>query len=331
MRRFFSGGRTFVAVTLLLAAHCFRASAQSASPGSLPLSSGDPTVHGTNWSDSSSSDASPDPGSAGPGEGALPYAPEPAGGGGFDHYAAEPAARWHQRPLSRIGFGADVSLLGIGLKSALELSQNFDVRVLGNYFSYPNANFKVEGFDVNGDVHFASASTSLDWYPWGSIFRISPGVMFYNQNGLSAKGGVSAGTSFDLGGTTYYSAKANPATGATPLVGTGGIGLNHKNPALMLTGGFGSFVPRSNRHWSFPSEFGVIFTGSPTVDLNVSGWACTDAAETMCTNVADPHNPIAIQFNNDLQGRLQHWRNEASKISVYPVFSYSVMYSFNIR
>jgi hypothetical protein len=257
--------------------------------------------------------------------------PEPGVGGGYDHYAVAPAAYWHQAPFSRIGIGADISPLGVGIKSAIVLNQNFDARVVGNYFSYPNAKFDIDGFNINGNIHMASAAASLDWYPFGSIFRLSPGVMFYNGNQVSATGGISGGTSFTLGAQTYYAARSNPATGATPLTGTGLLGLHTHTPALTVAGGFGSFVPRSNRHWSFPSEFGVVFMGAPTVNVNLSGWACTDAQETQCTNVADPKNPIAIQFNENLQTRIQKWRHDLDVVKVYPIFSYSVVYSFNIR
>lgn len=323
-------------LALLLTAGLLKSSAQSTFPAPSSFLAGNSSGHAENWNHASSSNSEIDLSAMNLTEGALSSSPEPAGSpaaGAFDHYSAAPAAYWHQRPLSRIGFGADVSLLGVGFKSALELTQNFDVRVLGNYFNYPNANFKVDGFNVNGDIHLASASTSLDWYPFGNgtIFRVSPGVMFYNQNHLGATGGISAGTSFTVGPATYYSAKPNAVTGATPITGTGDLGFHRKQPAFMATAGFGSFVPRSNRHWSFPSEFGVVFTGAPTVDLNLSGWVCTDAHQTDCADISDPHNSIAIQFNQNLQGRIQHWRDQAAKVSVYPIFSYSVMYSFNIR
>lgn len=312
------------------------ASSQTATSAAASFSSGYASNDGAAWAHSSSSDSGMERNAGDPGEGTLPAAPEPEGASGaaagFDHYAVAPAGYWHQRPISRMGFGADVSLLGVGFKSALELTQNFDVRVLGNYFDDSNIHFEVEGFKAQSDLHFASVSTSLDWYPFwnGSIFRISPGVMFYNQNGLSGSTTVQGGTDFKLGSTTYYSANANPATGAVPLTGTGGLALHRNNPAPMITAGFGSFVPRSNRHWSFPSEFGVIFTGAPAVRLNVAGWACLDKAQTQCTNVGDPTNPIAIEFNQNLQGRIQHWQAQANKFTIYPVFSYSVMYSFDI-
>lgn len=259
-----------------------------------------------------------------------PATPDPAAAG-FDHYAVAPAATWRQIPFSRIGIGADVSPLGIGIKSAIVLNHDFDARVMGNFFGFDTGRFEIDGFNVDAKIHMASAAAALDWYPFGSVFRISPGVMFFNDNQVSGVSNIVPGTSVTIDGTDYYSAKPNPVTGATPLSGTGVLGLHTRQPAFTITGGFGKFIPRSNRHWSFPSEFGVVFTGAPTIDVNLSGWACLDARQTQCSNVGDPTNPIAIQFNNSLQGQLNKWRRDLNNVPVYPIFSYSVVYSFNIR
>jgi hypothetical protein len=155
--------------------------------------------------------------------------------------------------------------------------------------------------------------------------------MFFNANQLSVSTDIVPGTSFTLSGQTFYAASANPATGATPLAGTGVLGLHTNRPAVTLTGGFGKFIPRSKRHWSFPSEFGVAFTGAPSANVNSSGWVCLDALQTQCSNVGDGTNPVAVEFNNALQSSLTKWRNELGKVQIYPLFSYSVVYSFNIR
>jgi hypothetical protein len=107
--------------------------------------------------------------------------------------------------------------------------------------------------------------------------------------------------------------------------------LNTTKPAFLATAGFGSFIPRSGRHWAFPSEFGVAFTGAPSVAVSTSGWVCTDAAQTMCSNVADLANPVGAQFHTSLQSQIQKWRKDADLVTVYPVFSQSIVYSFNIR
>lgn len=265
----------------------------------------------------------------------LPAAPEPAApdpaAGGFDHYSVEPAATWHQAPFSRVGIGANISPLGIGIEGAVVLNHYFDGRVNGNFFNVDTGRFEVDGFNVDAKLHMASVAAALDWYPFGSVWRISPGVMFYNANQLSGVGTITPGSSFQLENQTFYSASPNPATGATPLLGTGALGLHRHSPAATATFGFGKFIPRSDRHWSFPSEFGVVFTGASTINVNVTGWACLDAQQTQCSNVGDTTTPIGKEFNNDLQARLNSWRKQLDKVQIYPIFSYSVVYSFNIH
>jgi len=260
----------------------------------------------------------------------FPSAPEPAAAG-YDHYDVVPSAKWHQIPFSRVGVGADVSPLGIGIKSAIVLNHYFDARAMGNFLSINTGNFKVEGFAVNANFHFDSVAAALDFYPWGSVFRISPGALFVNGNQVTVTSDIDPGTSFTLDGKTYYSAKANAATGAVPLSGSGVLGLHNHVPAPTITAGFGKFIPRSDRHWSFPSEFGVAFTGAPTANVNVAGWACTDPHYIHCSDVGAPTNPVAIEFNNSLQTQLAKWRKDLGAVTIYPLFSYSVMYSFNIR
>lgn len=238
---------------------------------------------------------------------------------------------WNQLPFSRIGIGADVSPLGFGLKSAIVLTPDLDARLMGSAFFYNSGRFEVEGFDVSARLHLASASASLDWYPFNSIWRLSPGFMLLNDNRISAVLDIVPGTSFSLNGDNYYSANANAATGATPLGGSGTLGLHTNRPAVTLTGGFGKFIPRSNRHWSFPSEFGVAFTGAPSLNVNFTGTVCQDEAQTQCGNLGNPANAVTAEFNSDLQASLGKWRRSLNRVQVYPLFSYSVVYSFNIR
>lgn len=268
------------------------------------------------------------------GEGAAPWpaAPEPAGAAGYREHAHVPwAEEIRQPPFSRVGIGADVSPLGVGFKSAILMSRYFDARAIGNFFSYNSGNFELEGFHVTGSLHLASAGAMLDWYPFNSVWRFSAGSLFFNGNQLSASTHIVPGTKFTLDKQDFYAATPNAATGATQLQGSGVLGLHTRQPALMLSGGFGRFIPRSNRHWSFPSEFGVVFMGAPTVNVKTSGWVCLDEAQTQCGDINDPKNPAAVEFNSALQTTLARWRKDVGAVRVYPIFSYSVVYSFNIR
>jgi len=231
-------------------------------------------------------------------------------------------------PLSRVGFGAGISPLGIQLEAATNLSNHFNLRGTGNFFNY-SANFTTDGINATAKLNLASARASVDVYPFRRGWRISPGLMFINQNQITAATNVAAGTSFTLNGTTY-SANANSATGATPVTGSGILGLNTNKPAFTVTTGWGNMV-RSSGHWSFPFEIGVAFIGEPSVNVNLTGWACYDQAQTECTNIANPNNPIAVAIQSNLTAQEAKWTTDLKPLNTFPIVSGGVAYSFHRR
>jgi len=234
-------------------------------------------------------------------------------------------------PLSRASVGADVSPLGIGIKGTVILTQFLDARMLLNFFSHDTGNIEVDTFKADATVHLMSVGAAVDVYPRNSIWRLSGGMLVHNGNNVSMTAEIVPGHTFSINGDTFVSADPSVASGTTPIHGSGKLGLNGRQPEFFVSGGFGRFVPRSGRHWSFPAELGVIFMGAPTIDVNTSGWVCTDTAEKNCADVADTANPVAMQFNNALQAQVTKWRHSAGSITIYPMFSYSVVYSFDIK
>jgi hypothetical protein len=233
------------------------------------------------------------------------------------------------RPLSRLALGAGISPLGIQLQVATNLAPHFNLRATGNFFNY-STTFTSNGINADAKLSLASAGASVDFYPFHSGFRLSPGLLFNNQNQLTATTNVPAGTSFTLNNTTYYSANANAATGATPVVGAGTLGLNTTKPAFTITAGFGN-TARGSGHWSFPVDVGVAFIGAPTVNVNLSGWACYDQAQTQCTDIADPTNPIAQAIQSNLTTQVAKWTSDLNPLKTYPIVSAGVAYSFRVR
>jgi hypothetical protein len=254
-----------------------------------------------------------DPGSA---EGRT-YSPVHSAGGGFE------------RPLSHYGLAAGISPLGIQLQTATNLTGHLGLRASGNFFDY-STNFTSNGINATAKLNLQSVGASVDVYPFHSGFRLSPGVLFKNQNQLTAVTNVPAGTSFTLNGTTYYSASANTVTGATPVVGSGTLGLSTTKPAFTVTAGWGNLA-RGNSHWSFPTDIGVAFIGAPTVNVNLTGWACYDQAQTSCTNIADPTNPIAQAIQSNLTAQVTKWTSDLNPLKTYPIISNGVAYSFHVR
>jgi len=244
-------------------------------------------------------------------------AASPMGGGG------------PEGPLSRFGIGAGISPLGIQLQAATNLAGHLNLRATGNFFNY-STTFTSSGITADAKLNLASAGVSADLYPFRSGFRLSPGVLFMNQNQLTAATNVAPGTSFTLNGTTYYSANANSATGATPVVGTGTLGLNTTKPAFTATVGWGN-TARGDHHFSFPFDIGAAFVGAPSVKVNLSGWACQDEAQTMCSNLADPNNPISVAVQSNLSTQVAKWTSDLNPLKTYPIVSVGVAYSFSVR
>jgi len=254
--------------------------------------------------------------------------------------AALPPPPAEQRPMvqgsaydapafSRMAFGVGLSPLGIGMQVATNLNSHLNLRGLGNVFKY-DTSFTTNGIPVDAKLNLASAGGTLDYYPFHHGFRLSGGILFVNDNQVSATSSIAGGNSITLNGQDYYSAYANPVTGATPLNGTGSLALNGMKPGAILTTGWGNHVKR-NGHWSFPFEIGVAFVGTPKVKMNLGGWACVDQAQTLCTNIADPNNPIAIEFQQNLDAQIAKWNSDLSALESYPIVSMGVSYSFRVR
>jgi hypothetical protein len=234
-----------------------------------------------------------------------------------------------EAPFSRLAVGAGISPLGIELEAATNLNGHLGLRGTGDIFNY-STNFTTDGIGATAKLSLASARISADIYPFRAGFRISPGILLANQNGVTGNTNVPAGTSFTLNNQTYYSANPNAVTGATPIVGSGALGLHANNPAFAITAGWGN-VARGRGHWSVPVEAGVAFIGAPTVKVNLTGWACYDQAQTLCTNISNPNDPIAVAVQSNLTAQVAKWSSDLNPLKTYPIVSVGLDYSFHIR
>jgi len=259
----------------------------------------------------------------------APDSDSDSGSGGGHAVTRATVAAPGSRPFSRFGFSVGLSPLGIGLQTAANITDHFNVRGTGNFFNYATT-FTTSGFTANANLNLASAGAALDYYPFHKGFRLSPGLLFYNSNKLTANDTVAAGTSFTLNSETFYSANANTATGATPANGNATLGLNTTKPAFTITTGWGNIASRSGWRVSFPFEVGVAFTGAPSLNANLAGWACHDQAQTECTNLSS-NNPIAVEVQNDLQAQIAKWNSDLNALKTYPILSLGVAYSFGAR
>jgi hypothetical protein len=259
----------------------------------------------------------------------MPFSAAMGGGGGRERFDVEPAVTVHTDSFSRIAIGAGISVLGGEVNSALVLSQIFDARVTADYFGFNTRRIDVDGVDIYPGLHFSSTSATVDFYPFNMPIRLSAGLMFQNDNHAAATLVAAPGSNFTLNGQTFYAGGSASGAGSAPLTGNVALAFHTIRPAPKLTFGWGKFIPRSERHWSFPSEIGVAFTGAPAISVAMAGTVCTDPALTMCSNVADTTNPVGAEFNSQLQTRLASWRRGLNEVKIFPILSGGVSYSFD--
>ena len=219
------------------------------------------------------------------------------------------------RPFSAVALGVKVGVEGIGFEVATPLARKLNLRGSASFFNY-NPNLTEDGINVTGALKFKTVNASLDFYPFGGSFRISPGVTMYNGNRLAGIATIPGGQTFTLNDTDYTSSPADP------VKGTFNVSFG-KQVAPSLTMGFGNMLPRRvGQHWSVPFEVGFEYIGRPLIALSLSGTACQNGID--CGPIAtDPSTQANVQqeqneLNDDIAG-----------LRFYPIVSLGVAYKFS--
>ena len=212
-----------------------------------------------------------------------------------------------------IGIGAKVSTLGVGVEGGISVTRRSNTRVGFNFFNYSRT-FNKRGIAYNGTLDLRSLQITYDQYLIGGL-HISPSLLAYNGTQIDATAGVPAGQSFTLGGIRYFSGTVNPITG------TATMHVRNVAPAILL--GMGNIVPRSGRHLGYNVEAGVVFQGSPTTTLNLTGNACVVNSTTACLNAGtDP----TVQAN--VQNEQAKLNKDLDPFKYYPVLSVGLSWKF---
>jgi hypothetical protein len=227
--------------------------------------------------------------------------------------AQQPVAERLPSRYSRIGVGIIMSTLGAGIEIAKPLTQRSNLRTGFNMFLYGHP-FDAEGITYNGELRLRSAELHYDWFPFGNGFHLSPGVLIYNGNKITANLAVPAGETFELDHGTY---KSDPKD---PIRGNASITFRKIAPAILF--GWGNLIPRNHRRFSIPVEFGVVFHGQPDLAFNLSGKAC-DVQQRGCRAV--DHDPDGIR---DIANERAKIKNDISAFRFYPVASVGFAYNF---
>ena len=67
------------------------------------------------------------------------------------------------------------------------------------------------------------------------------------------------------------------------------------------------------------------------MNVNLTGWACADQAQTECFNVANLSDPQAAAIQSNLTAQIGKWTNDIDLLRFYPIGSVGLAYSFHAR
>lgn len=213
----------------------------------------------------------------------------------------------------RVGVGAKVSLLGVGVEGAARVTHYTNVRAGFNVLGYSRT-FNKDQVSYGGHLEFQTFEAHFDYFPWAKAFHVSGGLLAYVRTPqVTASALVPANQSFTLNSVTYYS---DPTNLSRP---NATMSFNSVSPTL--TTGWGNLVHRDSKHFSVPFEVGVAFQGSPKTALAIGGNVCT-APGSGCLPGSDP----SVQAN--IVGEQNKINNSLKVFKFYPIISVGFGYTF---
>ena len=219
------------------------------------------------------------------------------------------------RPFSKVAAGVNVGTLGIGAEVATPLSNRLNLRGGASFLSY-SRNIESNGLTYIANLDLRSGQASLDWFPFGGSFHLSPGVMFYNGTKVGGSVQVPNDKSFTLNSVRYYSDPSDP------LGGMADVTFPTAGPQFTI--GFGNMLPRKkDKHFSVPFELGFVYFGTGTASLNFTGSACTSSGGVNCQQV----NSFSA-FQANVAAEQSKIERDVKYARFYPVLRIGFSYKF---
>jgi len=239
-----------------------------------------------------------------------------AGSGLIRAVALKKPDRRTSRPFTAVGFGWRGGISGVGLDVATPLSRSLNLRAGFDYFHY-SFSLREEGADINAGLGMGSGHASVDWFPFGGRFRLSPMLVFANNNRFRAKAVIPSGNTLSMNGRDYVSSVTDP------LHGSAEVSFRKISPGFTL--GFGNLIPRTRTHVSFPVEVGFYYVDQPRLKVDFDGSACDPnyPAEIGCGRIMEDPG-----FRRDLAAFIGRNNHNLSYASFLPVLSVGFGYAF---
>jgi hypothetical protein len=202
-----------------------------------------------------------------------------------------------------IALTGEVGTTGIGFHASVPLRPNLHARIGFGYLGYSYSGSS-SGLDYDLSLKARTYDALLDWYPRAdSSFRVTAGVA-YNGNKIDAQARPDAAGNYVVQGNAYSAATVGKVNGT--------VDFGKLAPYLGI--GWSKRLSQDEKGWSFSTDVGVMFQGSPRTTLTSSG--CTAAA------------PVCSQLSADLARQNAALSDDMRRFKVYPVLRVGVSYRF---
>lgn len=184
------------------------------------------------------------------------------------------------------------STLGLGTGFAIPVSENLSGRVSLSKYNYTYQTSS-DNIKYDSTLKLENIAALADWHLFSGVTHLTAG-MIYNNNGFSMVGIPASGNSYTINGNTYTLTSLNAE-----------VTFNKFVPYL----GFGWSGRASKKGFSFKSDIGVMYQGSPKSSLTATGTGAAAAAADLAA--------AQVQLDKDLSG-----------FNIYPVISIGLGYAF---
>jgi hypothetical protein len=196
---------------------------------------------------------------------------------------------------AKVDIDVHASTLGFGVGFAFPVTENLAGRLSLSKFNYA---FQTTSDNTNYDstLKLENVAALADWHLFSGITHLTAGLI-YNNNGFDMNATPASGGGFTINGNNY------PAGAIDSLKAN--ITFNKIAPYL----GFGWSGRASKTGFSFKSDIGVMFQGTPKSTLAVTGTAASAAAADVAAAQA--------KLDSDMEN-----------FKLYPVVSVGMAYAF---
>jgi hypothetical protein len=204
-------------------------------------------------------------------------------------------------PVAAEGFalGARAGTPGLGVEMTIGLTPYVNVRGGFNVFGYSKTGDR-QNVEYSADLKLRTFTGLLDLHPTQGAFRLTGGF-FYNKNRI--EGLATSTTTIEINDTVYTASQVKPLTATVRA---------ERNVAPYVGIGFGNAVGSDNR-LTFAFDLGVMFQGTPRVELESTGLLAPTAS----------FQADLAQLEADLNADL-----DKKYLKYYPVFSIGFAYQF---